>query len=109
MDQADWKLRVFYQNQIAKIAKLAREQTQPASRKRLNFLLNQYIDMLLAMSRANHAARSAGCHGVASRPGAVDAVWLPEVGETCIRAGSYAGRPGTRGPGGSRYGCRRAD
>jgi hypothetical protein len=51
MDQADWKLRVFYQYQIAKIAKLTREQTHPAARKRLNFILNQYIDMLLIMPR----------------------------------------------------------
>jgi hypothetical protein len=51
MDQADWKLRVFYQHQIAKIAKLSRKPTQPAARKRLNFLLNQYIDMLLIMPR----------------------------------------------------------
>jgi len=51
MDQADWKLRVFYQYQIAKIAKLAREQTHPAARERLNFIVNQYIDMLLVMPR----------------------------------------------------------
>src|SRR5262245_10319036 len=51
MDQADWKLRDFYQYQIAKIAKLAREQTHSASRKRLDFIVNQYIDMLLVMPR----------------------------------------------------------
>lgn len=49
MDLSDWKLRAFYQYQIAKIAKLAREQAHPASRKRLNFMLNCYIDMLVAM------------------------------------------------------------
>lgn len=49
MDQVDWKLRHFYQHQIATIAKLTRKQTQPAARTRLNFLLNQYIDMLLVM------------------------------------------------------------
>jgi hypothetical protein len=89
MAQADWKLRLFYQYQLAKIAKLAREQTHPASRKRLNFLLNQYIDMLLVMPKANHAARSAGYHGVASRPGAFRR--SARSGE----AGSCAGRPGT--------------
>jgi hypothetical protein len=57
MDQADWKLRVFYQYQIAKIAKLAREQTHPAARKRLNFILNQYIDMLLVMPRPSERAK----------------------------------------------------
>ena len=51
MDRADWKLRVFYQYQIAKIAKLAREQTRPAARERLNFIVDQYIDMLLVMPR----------------------------------------------------------
>ena len=51
MDQADRKLRVFYQYQIAKIAKLARERPDPAARKRLNFILDQYIDMLLVMPR----------------------------------------------------------
>jgi hypothetical protein len=94
MDQADWKLRLFYQYQIAKIAKLARKQTHPASRKRLNFLLNQYIDKLLVMPRLNRAALAAGCCGVASRLGA---------GETCIRASGCAGRPGARGPAGRRY------
>jgi hypothetical protein len=80
MDQADRKLRIFYQYQIAKIAKFAREQTHPASRKRLDFLLNQYIDMLLVMPRANHAARAAGCRGVTSRPPvAVDAVSCPKA------------------------------
>ena len=53
MDQADWKLRVFYQYQIAKIAQHARDRTHPAARKRLNFLLNKYIDKLLAMPRLN--------------------------------------------------------
>ena len=53
MDQADWKLRVFYQYQIAKIARHARDRTHPAARKRLNFLLNEYIDKLLAMPRLN--------------------------------------------------------
>ena len=53
MDQADWKLRVFYQYQIAKIARLARDRTHPAARKRLNFLLNEYINKLLAMPRPN--------------------------------------------------------
>jgi hypothetical protein len=51
MDQVDWKLRHFYQHQIATIAKLTRKQTQPAARNRLNFLLNRYIDMLLVMPR----------------------------------------------------------
>jgi len=51
MDQADWKLRVFYQYQIAKIAKLTREQSHPAARKRLKFLVNQYIDILLTLRR----------------------------------------------------------
>jgi hypothetical protein len=51
MDQADRKLRVFYQYQIAKIARLAREQPHPDSRKRLNVMLNEYIDMLLAMPK----------------------------------------------------------
>jgi hypothetical protein len=51
MEPADWKLRAFYQYQIAKIAKLTLEQTHPASRKRLNFMLDEYIDMLLAMPR----------------------------------------------------------
>jgi len=59
MDQADWKLRVFYQYQITKIAKLAREQTRPASRERLNFLLNQYIDMLLVMPRPSERMKGA--------------------------------------------------
>lgn len=49
MDLANGKLRTFYQYQIAKIAKLAREEAHPASRKRLNFMLNCYIDMWLAM------------------------------------------------------------
>ena len=49
MDHVDWKLRPFYQSQIATIAKLTKKQTQPAARNRLNFLLNQYIDMLLVM------------------------------------------------------------
>ena len=53
MDQADWKLRVFYQYQIAKIARHAGDRTHPAARKRLNFLLNEYIDKLLAMPRLN--------------------------------------------------------
>ena len=57
MDQADWKLRVFYQYQIAKIAKLAREQPHPADRKRLNFILDQYIDMLLVMPRPSERAK----------------------------------------------------
>jgi hypothetical protein len=51
MDQVDWKLRHFYQHQIATIAELTKKQTQPAARSRLNFLLNQYIDMLLVMPR----------------------------------------------------------
>jgi hypothetical protein len=51
MDQADWKLKIFYQHQIAKIAKLSREQCHPAARKRLKFLVNQYIDMLLTLPR----------------------------------------------------------
>jgi hypothetical protein len=59
MDQADWKLRVFYQYQIAKIAKLAREQTHPAARKRLNLILNQYIDMLLVMPRPGERMKGA--------------------------------------------------
>jgi hypothetical protein len=59
MDQADWKLRVFYQYQIAKIAKLAREQTHPAARERLNFIVNQYIDMLLVMPRPGERTKSA--------------------------------------------------
>ena len=59
MDQADWKLRVFYQYQIAKIAKLAREQTHPAARKRLNLILNQYIDMLLVMPRPSERMKGA--------------------------------------------------
>ena len=103
MDQADWKLRVFYQYQIAKIAKLAREQTHPASRKRLNFMLNQYIDMLLVMPRLNHAARAAGCCGVASGLGACRRSVAARSGETCIRASGCAGRPGARGPAGRRY------
>jgi hypothetical protein len=53
MDQTDWKLRVFYQDQIARIARHAREQTRPTSRKRLNGILNEYIDVLLAMPRPN--------------------------------------------------------
>ena len=53
MDETDRKLRAFYQYQIAKIATLAREQTHPASRKRLNLILNKYIDMLLAMPKPN--------------------------------------------------------
>jgi len=57
MDQADWKLRVFYQYQIAKIAKLARERPHPADRKRLNFILDQYIDMLLVMPRPSERAK----------------------------------------------------
>jgi hypothetical protein len=57
MDQADWKLPAFYQYQIAKIAKLAREQTHGANRKRLNFILNQYIDMLLIMPRPSERER----------------------------------------------------
>ena len=59
MDQADWKLRVFYQYQIAKIAKLAREQTHPAARERLNFIVNQYIDMLLVMPRPSEGMKDA--------------------------------------------------
>jgi hypothetical protein len=59
MDQADWKLRVFYQYQIAKIAKLAREQTHPAARKRLNLIVNQYIDMLLVMPRPGERMKGA--------------------------------------------------
>jgi hypothetical protein len=57
MDQADWKLRVFYQYQIAKIAKLARERPHPADRKRLNFMLDQYIDMLLVLPRPSERAK----------------------------------------------------
>jgi hypothetical protein len=57
MDQADWKLRVFYQYQIAKIAKLARERPHPAARKRLKFILDQYIDMLLVMPRPSERAK----------------------------------------------------
>ena len=53
MDQTDWKLRVFYQDQIANVARLAREETHPASRKRLNVKLNEYVDVLLAMPRPN--------------------------------------------------------
>lgn len=51
MDQVDGKLRHFYQLQIARIANVAQKQTQRAARNRLNFLLNQYIDMLLVMPR----------------------------------------------------------
>jgi hypothetical protein len=58
MDQADWKLHVFYQYQIAKIAKLAREQTHPAARERLNLIVNQYIDMLLVMPRPSEQTKS---------------------------------------------------
>jgi len=72
MDQADWKLRAFYQYQIAKIAKLAREQTHPAARKRLNFILNQYIDILLVMPRPSERAKGvseAGRRGSSRRLG----------------------------------------
>jgi hypothetical protein len=60
MDDADAKLRGFYQYQIATIAKRARDQTHPASRKRLNLLLNQYIDILLVMPQQNRASLTAG-------------------------------------------------
>jgi hypothetical protein len=79
MDQGDWKLRIFYQNQIAKIAKLAREQTHPTSRKRLNFLLDQYIDMLLIMPRANQATDPLGVTASPSAPVLFGAVSLPEA------------------------------
>jgi len=59
MDQTDWKLRVFYQYQIAKIAKLARERPHPAARKRLNFILDQYIDLLLVMPRPSERSKGA--------------------------------------------------
>lgn len=49
MDQGNRKLGLFYQYQIAKIAKLARKQPHPGSRRRLDNLLNKYIDMLLAI------------------------------------------------------------
>jgi hypothetical protein len=59
MNQADRKLGLFYQHQIAKIAALARKQPSPSSRKRLDSLLNEYIDMLLAMPAQSERGTSA--------------------------------------------------
>src|ERR1700752_2946864 len=63
MDQVERKLRIFY----PKIA-LAREQNYPASRKRLDFMLNEYIDILLAMPRPTNERFGNRCCPLVRQP-----------------------------------------
>lgn len=102
MDQADAKLRVFYQYQIATIAKRARDQTHPATRRRLNLLLNQYIDILLVMPQQNRAATSVGFDRNAVQPNAAarrrssGEIGIAGTGASCVQASKCAPRADAR-------------
>jgi hypothetical protein len=86
MDQADWKLRHFYQHQIATIAKLTRKQTEPAALNRLNLLLNQYIDMLVVMPRPGERK------SIETRAQSVSLVWQARR-RNATQARQVAGNP----------------